>query len=117
MNKSYQNYALALDQLDQVVIHINFTKISKHSQKYVLIVSSLSNILTDKWRPLSVYLDNKNSNELHACRLYKGGLWSAWTHLDPLGYVAQVERVLEVTGGILPDLGNLHHLAQLLQVA
>ena len=37
--------------------------------------------------------------------------------LDPLLDVAEVERVLEVARGVLPDLGDLHHLAQLLSVA
>ena len=37
--------------------------------------------------------------------------------LDPLLDVAEVERILEVPRGVLADLGDLHHLAQLLRVA
>ena len=37
--------------------------------------------------------------------------------LDPLLDVPEVEGVLEVSRGVLADLGDLHHLAELLGVA
>ena len=39
------------------------------------------------------------------------------TCLDPLGGVAQVERVVEAGHGVLAHLGNLEHLAELVRVA
>ena len=36
--------------------------------------------------------------------------------LDSFLHVSKVERVLELAAGVLPDLGDLHHLLQFLQI-
>ena len=47
----------------------------------------------------------------------EAGLAAALEDLHSLLDVAEVERVLELAAGVLPDLGDLHHLLQLFQVA
>merc|ERR1719220_1907893 len=37
-------------------------------------------------------------------------------HFHPLGYISKVKSILEVSRGVLSDLGDLHHLPQLLEV-
>ena len=47
----------------------------------------------------------------------QAGLAAAGEDLDSLLHVSQVESVLELAAGVLPDLSDLGHLLQLLQVA
>ena len=47
----------------------------------------------------------------------EAGLAAPGQDLDSLLHVPEVEGVLELAAGVLPDLRDLHHLLQLVQVA
>ena len=47
----------------------------------------------------------------------EAGLAASGQDLDSLLHIPEVEGVLELAAGVLPDLGDLHHLLQLVQVA